>query len=533
MSNGRALFVVAVILATFGTLAVAGGPALDPGANPAATTDDAADAAGTDEADNDQPDEETTGTTEPTETEESSAQAIVDECAAEVPADYADPAGNSSDTVGWVEGYWYSEPLSINGADGLNESELQQVSARAAARFEALRCLTADEGTPPVTVQSREQFRENQSGIFDVSTDRRLADNAALAIRLISETESDSTEEREQNRGSAVGGTYNFITEEIVIVSDDAENLTIDEGVLAHEIGHAIQDQHFDLAQYERNTVDRDKAILGLIEGDVHYIEQQYNQACANGDWDCLTYGADGGDGNSSPPDFANWGLIFQTIQPYNDGPGFIEHLYETGGWDAVNAAYQQPPTTVTEVVRPDRYPDFAPVEMSVPDRSSDKWERYNDSLGPGYDQVGVAGISAMFIAPLFESNGAISVYDRSQLRDDEGNYEFFQPAVEGWRGDRLYTYQGTGNETGAVWQIQFETAADREPFLENYEQLISIRGGENLNNGTYRFAPDSGYDIALQIRTDGETVTIVSAPTVDQLTAVHEPAADEGGSTP
>jgi hypothetical protein len=528
MSNGRQLFVVAVILATFGAFVVAGGPALDPGESSSS---------GLDSADQEQsPGSEVTveAEAEPVEEEESTgeetepASTVVHECAAEPPRDYADPAGNSSETIGWVGGYWYSEPLDINETGGLNESELDQVSARTAARFEALRCLTADEGVPPVEIQTREQFSENQSGLFDVSRDRRLADNAQLAVRLMSGTETDSTEQREQNRGASVGGTYNFLTEQIVIVSDDPENLAINEAVLAHEIGHAIQDQHFDLIQYDRDTVDRDKAILGLIEGDVRYIERQYNRACSNGGWEqgCLSFDNSGESDGGSGPSPANWGLLFQTLQPYNDGPAFIEHTYETeNGWESVNDLYDEPPTSALEVIRPERYPEFAPENMTVPDRSTAEWQRYNSSLGPAYEQVGVAGISAMFMAPFFESTQE-TIYDRLDLlaSGDLRTYQYFHPETEGWRGDRLYTYQGDKNETGAVWTTRWESAADAVPFVQSYTELIEIRGGEAVGEQTYTFGGDSGYDMALTIRTDGPRVTIVTAPTVEQLDEVHPP---------
>lgn len=518
MSNGRQLFVVALILATFGAFVVAGGPALSPADSPAEEpTQSTADV------------NETESTNTESNSDPTQASSVVHECAATPPADYADPSGDTAEVLGWAGGYWYDEPLSVTASDGLNESELEMMSARAAARVEALRCLPAKDGVPPVEILTREQFRENQSGIFEVSQERRLADNAALAIRLLSETETDSTEEREQNRGSTVGGTYNFVTKEIVIVSDDPEGLRIDEGVLAHEIGHAIQDQHFDLGQYRRDTLDRDKAILGLIEGDVHYVEQQYRRACRNGGWEqgCLTPQADsqsgGGGGGSSGP--ANWGLYFQSIQPYNDGPAFIDYIYESGdGWGSVNDLYDDPPTTAFEVIRPGSYPAFEVTNVTAFDRSSDEFERYDPPSGPSYDRVGIAGISAMFIAPTAETRGAVRIYEPEDFRasGDLRTYQYYQPETAGWRGDRLYTYLGSGNETGAVWVTEWASPGASDPFVSAYEELIAARGGEAVGDQTYEFAPESGYDMALEIRTDGSQVTIVTAPTVEQLDGVH-----------
>ena len=34
------------------------------------------------------------------------------------------------DTIGWENGYWYDDPVDVTTSDGLNESELEAVTAR-------------------------------------------------------------------------------------------------------------------------------------------------------------------------------------------------------------------------------------------------------------------------------------------------------------------------------------------------------------------------------------------------------------------
>ena len=514
MSDGRQLLVIGIILAAFGILVVAGGPALAPGEAPTqpATQDAENGAADDDDANDDQP----------------SVPAVVQECAAEPPEDFSDPDGGNADTIGWVDGYWYDEPLDIDAEDGLTEDELETLSARTAARFEAMRCITADEGVPPVTIQSREEFQADQEGLFaDIPADDRLFDNAKLATMLLVDSETDSIEQRQSNRGAAVGGTYNFIENEVTIVSDDPNTLQIDEEILAHELGHAIQDQQFNLSQYERPTTDIDKGMLGLIEGDVHLIEQRYLDACLADEWEqeCITEetGTEEGD-----IDLANWGLYFKSFQPYSDGPAFVEHIYETeDGWDAVDELYANPPTSAIQLVKPEQYPELQPVDVEVPDESTDEWERVGQSNGFEYDTIGIAGISAMFMSPLIETRGMFSIYDREDMINPEGAlspFEYHHPETAGWRGDSLYTYQGEGNESGTVWELQWNDPADWEPFVESYEELIEFRGGEAVSDDerTYEFAGTSGYEMAVTIDTDGDRVTIVTAPSVEQLDEIH-----------
>ncbi|MFW5974172.1 MAG: Hvo_1808 family surface protein [Natrialbaceae archaeon] len=412
MANGRTLFVVALILAVFGALAVAGGPALSPGDAPERSV--ATDPQGTEDEDGNTSD--ATGADEPSEDGES-VPAVVDECAAEPPEDFADP---ESDDIGWVDGYWYDEPLDINASGGITEDELDRLVARTAARVEAMRCINADEGVPPVDIQTREQFQEEQAELFeDVSDDERLFDNAVYETLLLVDSETNSVDQRQANRGASVGGTYNFLEGEINIVSDDPENLSIDEEVLAHEIGHAVQDQQFNLSSYERPTTDIDKGTLGLIEGDVTLIEQQYLEACENGEWKggCVTESS-GSEADSEP---ANWGLYFQSFQPYSDGPAFVESVYEQRGWEGVNELYEDPPSSAVQIVEPDRYPELQPGEVTVPDESTAEWDRLSTPEGPGYDTPGIASISAMFMAPLYESSGAFTIYEAEEILNGDG----------------------------------------------------------------------------------------------------------------
>jgi len=470
---------------------------------------------------------------EPTQ-DEVTLDSLVQSCAATLPDEFADPA-NESGVIGWVDGYWYDEPIEINATDGLSDADLRRLSARTAARVEALRCLDAGSGSPPVEVLDREQFRENQSAQFaDIPANETRFDNAKLETMLLVSSTNDSIEQRERNRGGTVGGSYDPGSEEINIVTDGG--VDIDEPVLAHELGHAIQDQQFNLSQYGRETSDVDAGILGLIEGDVSLIEQRYRTACEAELWSCVSNQGEAGDGDGSgdgdPSEPANWGLYFESFQPYSDGPSFVEYVFDRGGWAAVNDLYEEPPRSAYYVVKPDSYGSLDLANISVPDRSTDRWERLTLD-GPDYDTVGVAGISAMFIAPTYESRGAVSIYEPREIlnlgpdgevnRSDPLNY--LQPETEGWRDDKIYVYRDVGtNQTATVWELAWATPADVEQFVESYESMIAYRGGQPVAglDRTYEFGPDSEYEMALRIESAGDRVTVVTAPTVDALGEVH-----------
>jgi len=459
---------------------------------------------------------------------------FIQDCAAEPPDDFDAPS-DGNEVIGWVDGYWYNQPLSINATGGLNESEVEQLSARTAARFEVMRCLPAEEGVPPVEIKSRDEFASEQEGVFDdIGADLRLAENARLETMLIVGSNENATDVREQNRASTIGGTYNFRTDTITIVSDSPDSLLIDEEILVHEIGHAVQDQQFNLTRYERPTTDIDKGVLSLIEGDVTFIENRYLDACENERWEepCVSEDfGDGEGGGSNEP--ANWGLYFTQFQPYSDGPSLIQGVFDDGGWDAVNALYDDPPQSAYFSAFPGTYGEVELQDVEVPDRSTDDWERLTFEDEPDHDTIGVAGISAMFKTPTYESGGTVNIYDPQDIlnTNPDGTVDDFNPLnynqieTEGWRDDKFYTYRNADNETGAVWETAWATPQDAEPFLEAYQQLVDYRNGQRVDGYeyTYTFGEDSAFDMALTIVPDGDRVTIVTAPSVEELTEIHQ----------
>ncbi|MFC4987044.1 Hvo_1808 family surface protein [Saliphagus infecundisoli] len=458
---------------------------------------------------------------------ENETDELVADCAAEMPADYADPA-EGNDTVGWVGGYWYDEPLDIEREDGLNETELDALSARAAARFEALRCLTFEE-LPEIDVVSREEF-ESENAFANVTEDERAFDNAMLETMLLVGNETDSIDVREEERAAVVAGYYDFVEERIVVVSEDPGSVEIDEGVLAHELGHALQDQQFDLDSYERPTTDVDNGVLGMIEGDAQRIEYQYSERCEAGRWaePCLSENATAqGAAAGEPP---SWGLYFMGYQPYSDGPSFVEHVYDEGGWDAVNGVYEEMPSTSVHTIDPESYGEFTPEDVTVADESGDDWERIERPQGPDYDVIGQAGLSAMLMDPAYDGSPIIPPEEFLNMEGGEANrtdpLEYNHPETDGWVGDRLYAY-GDGEETGTVWKLAWEDGEEAAEFADAYEQLIEIRGGEAVEdaNRTYEFGAESEFGGAVTLEQEDDRLWIVTAPSVEELGEIHDVA--------
>ena len=453
------------------------------------------------------------------------------------PADRPDDA-STADTVGYVEGYWYDDALPVDEQDDAAvDDDLEPVVYRSMARVEVIRDRTFEDDVP-VDVISREEFRaENDELFVNVTDGERLQENVNYETLFMVDRETDAVDAAEGLYGGSVGGYYEPEADEIVLVSDSPETPEVNEAILGHELVHALQDQHFDLGSYDRETIDRDNAVNGLVEGDATRVETRYANRCET-EWTCLQPAG----GAEQPPD-PNWGLYLTIYQPYDDGPDYVEYLYERNGWDAVDAAYDDPPASSSEVIRPGE--EREPADVAVPDRSSDDWQQLEVSGEVATETVGEAGMVAMFAGGALES-GEPAVIERSELLTADLGFDYDHPYTDGWAGDELVTYVSdeglAANETddavahaGAVWRTEWTSSEDSRQFAEAYLALLEGYGADPVDDrqDTYVIEGDD-YPGAYYVdrSEDGETVTIVRAPSVDALPAVEEGAAPEGEDT-
>jgi hypothetical protein len=472
-------------------------------------------------------------------------ESVIQSCAVESPQDFGEPA-NGTETIGWVDGYWYDQPVEVDTSDGLTEGELERVSARATARIEVMRCLPAIDGLPPIDVISRDEYQDQigAGGSGDESNDGNadpdVFDNTLFETLLLSTSDSSIEDVRDEQRGETTAGFYDYVNKQITIITETPDSFLLNEPVLVHELGHAIQDQHFDVSGYERTTVDQNKAKLGLLEGDVHLVEQRYRRACEENVWNdsCLSESSSGGGGGGGGrPNIPNWGLYLMDFQPYSDGPSFIDAIYERGGWEAVNDIYDNPPESALEVAKPALYDRFEGANATVPDNSSTGWDRVireqvmTTSETRAFETVGIAGIMAMFAEPSVENQRESPILDVLAIQnlnengtiDRHNPYNYIHPETAGWRDDKFYVYRN-GSQTANVWHLVWENATAAGPFVRSYEDLIEYRGGVPVSEyeRTYEFGNESEFNGTVTVVPQDEEVTIVMGPDVDALESVY-----------
>jgi len=450
------------------------------------------------------------------------ADGHVDECAAEPPDDFADPEGGTSETIGWVDGYWYNEPLDIDGEleNPLTDEELEELVPRTAARVEALRCLAFEEVPPIQSTTYDERLAEFEEDFEDVDDEYRDFSNAQMKAKLLVDTEEDAIDvEAQQQAGFAVA-YYDIGESYMGFVVDEPGEFEINQGTLAHELLHALQDQHFDILEpFQRGTNDGFVAALSVVEGDATVLDEMYEDNCMAGEWEesCLEF-------IPEQEDPANWGDTVNLLAAYNTP--LVAQAYEDEGWDGVNDLLETYPNSTIEAIYPDQYGEFEKQELSVSDESADEWNRIEVD-GQSYDVVGQQGLLGILLAPTYESGGLSNVVniDRFLQAHPGGELQYDHPAVNGWQGDNFFGYVSDDGDRAGVWKTAWENEEEAATFASSYEDLIDARGGslaEGYGN-VYTFDDADGWDMAIALEHDDDRFWIVTAPTVDALSDVHD----------
>jgi hypothetical protein len=274
-----------------------------------------------------------------------------------------------------------------------------------------------------------------------------------------------------------------------------------DDGVLSHEIVHALEDQHFGLAKVTKVRADEgDRALAreSLIEGDgtVAMLELQLQREGVPPPWgqpDAVALLASSiASGAGDAPLVVRDLLSF----PYVAGMQFVASIRATGSWKDVDAVFKNPPESTEQILHPDHYPDDDPVAVTakkVP-LCLDGWKAAHQTVW------GEAGWSV-----LLRQAGVDA--DRAAI------------AAAGWGGDRVVTYArdtaagprdavGVGLTTwdATVDAIEFESAA-----IDAVDGLVAGTIVERASGRTVWLGAD--LRVSLVERRDDQVLVVIGAP--------------------
>lgn len=261
--------------------------------------------------------------------------------------------------------------------------------------------------------------------------------------------------------------------------------LSLQGPALAHEICHALQDQHFALRKLikplKENT-DRQLAQAALVEGDCTGVMVEYTllpQGLDLGDLGGPTGKAlkeslaAGGTGKlKTTPRYLREVLLF----PYLSGLGLIQKVRTTHPWSTVSAMFKRPPESTEQVLHPEKYwASERPVAIAWrPLPSLADYEKLRIDV-MGEFQLGV------FLG--------LGVDDAVATR-----------AAAGWAGDLLYALRRKGEPDSPpllVHLTSWDSDADALEYANAARHVLAARKlrpiGAEAAPGLHRFSEAAG----------------------------------------
>jgi hypothetical protein len=345
--------------------------------------------------------------------------------------------------------------------------------AQVAERVERIRRLEF-ERIPPARTISAEDAREEGLAVLDKEYPpaRRAADERILTLLGLLPQGSDLRELAGTVLGEEVAGFYDPRTGEMTLVAG-AGGGTAGEITLAHELTHALEDQHFGL-EAESGLDDERTARAALHEGTATVAMIDYSARYLTGglaDRRQLLAQlrlTDLFESDSDLPQYLQRSLLF----PYSAGARFVDAI---GTWSNANRALRgAPPVSTEQVLHPAKY---AAGERPVP-------VRIRRPQGPGWRRV---------------AGGTIGEFDTAQLIRTSDSAVRADRAAAGWGGGRYVLWRS--RRQSPRWRLdlawRWDTRRDAAEFaaaLPRYaERTLSGRSVNVAAGDTVRLTISPG----------------------------------------
>ncbi|MEM2352145.1 MAG: hypothetical protein QXT26_07035 [Thermoproteota archaeon] len=237
------------------------------------------------------------------------------------------------------------------------------------------------------------------------------------------------------------------------------------EKTLVHELTHIMQGKYFNIPYV--TTFDGDKAKAALIEGDACLMEEAFLNRTKEGLFTMeiiftpheyfvrIPYTSKTGVYARLPDSVSRLNYF-----PYEYGLRFVKTLYSEGGWQRVNYAYDNFPTTTEQIMHPEKYfinETNIPTEaLTVPgDWQMVRSERFGEYF------------ILVMLERWFSSTEAVKV-------------------AEGWGGDN-FTYYEHGNDYLFTWNITWDSVNDASEFETSFREMMRRVGAEEIDKDIWR----------------------------------------------
>ena len=350
-------------------------------------------------------------------------------------------------------------------------------------------------------VLSRQQIKKTMSGkLAEVFSEEEFKQmTAAMAAIGLLPSGYPLREKYIDLLGEQVAAFYDQHAHKLFMYEDASLDNAQNRVVLAHELTHALQDQHFGLKKLPleiKNNDDRAAAASALVEGDATLVMSEFmlkNMSKQMFKDSMVASFTANMKQLETAPRFLREMLVF----PYLRGQEFCASLYGQGGYEAVSKAYANPPSSTAQILHPQKYmanPREEPIAVEWADL------KIKDEAPVADNTVGEMGVRILFTEWL---DGTTA-----------------EKASAGWRGDR-YLYFAGGE--AVVWKTIWATAEDAAEFFDAEKKLLEKR--HRLTNPRVverSYEADAPRIVRLR-QTDAHEVIVIDTARADWAAALAE----------
>ncbi|MGM0510407.1 MAG: DUF6782 family putative metallopeptidase [Thermoplasmatota archaeon] len=318
-------------------------------------------------------------------------------------------------------------------------------------------------------VEYRYMSREEFSDRFANSSDTEGDEMTFRVLETLFLTEPGTTNVTEEVQEGYTDQVMGFYDEEnnIMYVIEGRSSL-MDRITLAHELTHALQDQHFDLTEYtDEEQTDSYYARHAVLEGDATKVMYDYIFSLSQSEIEQLigelSVGENGDGGEEEMPYYLEKLMMF----PYEEGYSFVSFVYDYEGWEGVNELYSSPPDSTEQILHPNKYFDEEkPIDVYINQTVANMTLKDEDVMGE-------------FIVNMMMGH---YIYEKKADR-----------AADGWGGDRFKYF---ANETGhlSIFKIRWDDTGEADEFERYWGEWtdnLPEEYSEHVDDGRYRMVSE------------------------------------------
>lgn len=257
----------------------------------------------------------------------------------------------------------------------------------------------------------------------------------------------------EKFAGSQVIGYYDPASGQLVFIGANDPS-PVEKVTLAHELTHALDDQHFNLNRLNTlQTACQDEtydAALGAVEGDATYFMVAYAQQFLTLN-EQIQLGQQAGGSTAGIPPF----VVQLETWPYTAGLAFIQAMDQRGGTTAIDHAIKDLPLSTEQVMHPERYPNDMPTPVNIGE--------LGPKLGPGFTDLDVMGVGEAFLSIMLGLRLSKDVADTD---------------AAGWDGG-IYRAWSDGSHVAVVLSTVWDRPQDAIEFAAGMKEWLGSRSGQ------------------------------------------------------